>query len=114
MKSFLVQPFHQRVHLATEVEECVTKYNKHCGQLEKMTVKELQKCRGMAIHLDESKPLFMIYVPHDVSHGTLFHECLHMTHFIMQFSSAPITLESTEIQAYMMENIAENIRKKLK
>ena len=114
MKSFLVQPFHQRVHITTTVEECVAKYNKHCGELEKMTLKEMAKCRGMAVHLDETKPLFMIYVPQDVPHGTLYHECLHMAHFIMHYSSAPISMDSTETQAYMMENIAENVRKKLK
>lgn len=114
MKSFLVQPFHQRVYITTVIGECLAKYNRNCGELEKLTLKEMVGCRGMAMHLDEVKPLFMIYVTKDVSHGTLYHECLHMAHFIMHYSSAPISLDSTEIQAYMMENIAENIRKKLK
>jgi len=114
LKSFLVQPFHQRVHITTEVGEFVSKYNKCCGDTDKMTIKEMDNCRGMAAHLDEGKPLFMIFVPQDVPHGTLYHECLHMAHYIMHYSSAPISMDSTETQAYMMENIADNIRKKLK
>lgn len=114
MKSFLVQPFHQRVHLTTEVGEFIAKYNRYCVESEKMTEKELESCVGMAIHLDEGKPLFMLYIPLTVSCGTLFHEALHMAHFIMHYASAPVSMESTETQAYLMENIASSIRKKLK
>lgn len=114
MKSFLVQPFHQRVHVATRPAEFIAKYNRHCTESEKMHLKELHQCRGMAAHLDEGKPLFILYLPENVSCGTLFHECLHMTHFIMDYASAPISMESTETQAYLMESIAATVRKKLK
>lgn len=114
MKSFLVQPFHQRVYLTSDVTEFVSKYNKHCVESEKVTPRELASCLGMAVHLDEDKPLFMLYLPELVSCGTLFHEALHMAHFIMHYSSAPVSIESTETQAYLMENIVSSIRKKRK
>tara|TARA_B110000908_G_scaffold154880_1_gene192594 strand:+ start:333 stop:677 length:345 start_codon:yes stop_codon:yes gene_type:complete len=113
LKSFLVQPFHQRVHVTTASGEFIAKYNRHCTESEKIQIKELDQCRGMAVHLDEGKPLFMLYLPGDVSCGTLFHECLHMAHFIMDYASAPVSLESTETQAYLMENIAATVRKKI-
>ena len=116
MKSFLVQPFHQRVYVTAGSQEFQRKYNSYAPETERMELKELEDCRGMAVHLTKkNKPaLFMLYLAYDYDDSTLFHECLHLAHFVMEYASAPISLESTETQAYLMEHIAATTRKKLK
>ena len=116
MKSFLVQPFHQRVYVTTDPHKFKNKYNSYAIETDRMELKELADCRGMAVHLTKkNKPaLFMLYLADEYEDSTLFHECLHLAHFVMEYASAPISVESTETQAYLMEYIAATTRKKLK
>jgi hypothetical protein len=115
MKSFLIQPFHQRIHLTTIPGEFRRKYNAHAPENGLMELSEFEECRGMAAHLvKKGKPaLFMLYLSHDYDEGTLYHESLHLAHFVMDYASAPISMESTETQAYLMEHIAATARNKL-
>lgn len=116
MKSFLVQPFHQRVYVSQDPAAFSSKVNKYAPADEQMEAKELDDCRGMAVHLckDGKVALFMLYLRNDYDDTTLFHECLHLAHYMMDYCSAPISMESTELQAYLMEHIAATTRKKLK
>lgn len=116
MKSFLIQPFHQRVHVTADPQEFQRKYNTYASETERMELKELEDCRGMATHLlkKDKAALFMLYLEPNHDDSTLFHECLHMAHFVMDYVCAPISMESTETQAYLMESIVANVRKKLK
>jgi hypothetical protein len=115
LKSFKVQPFGQRVYVSREPSRVVSRYNNHAAAEDKCTLEELAGCRGMAIHLEpkgKSKVLFLLYL-RGWDPTTLFHESLHMAHFLMEYCSAPINMESTEMQAYLMEHIADNAAKKL-
>lgn len=114
MKSFMVQPFSQRVYVTKDKKQFSSRYNRNIGNGEKMTITELESCAGMAVHLErkEKAALFMMYMRDDCPY-TLFHESLHMAHFIMHYCDAPINLESTETQAYLLEHIAKMTHKKL-
>ena len=114
MKSFMVQPFAQRVSCTKDKKQFASRYNRNVGDGEKLTIAELDTCSGMAVYLDkrDKPPLFMIFLSTDCTF-TLFHESLHMTHFIMSYCDAPINIESTETQAYLLEYIAKQGRLKL-
>lgn len=81
-----------------------------------MGLSDMDNIRGMAAHLEEEgKPvLFMLYLTVGCDASTLYHEALHMAHYVMAFSGAPISLDSSEMQAYLMEHIAESAQKKMK
>ena len=122
MKSFKVQPFSQRIYVSQNASQTVTRYNNHAGCDEKTSEEELHGCRGIAFHLaptGKSLALFLLYLPADWNHSnfadisTLFHEALHLTHFVMDYCSLPLALESTEAQAYLMEHIADMVQRKL-
>ena len=115
MKSFLVQPFCQRIYVTDDPQAFVRKYNRHAPDDARMTVSELNTCVGMAAHLDSptNSPVFIIYLRADSDDATLYHEALHMTHYVMDYSGAPLSIESTETQAYLMTYIADITRKKL-
>lgn len=122
MKSFKVQPFAQRIYVSQDSHQTVTRYNNHAGCDEKTSLGELSGCRGMAFHLmpkGKSPALFLLYLPDDWSRNTfvdistLFHEALHLTHFVMDYCALPLGLESTEAQAYLMEHIADMVQRKL-
>ena len=87
MKSFLVQPFHQRIHISQNAKAFRSKFNKYAPIDEHMDDKELEDCRGMAVHLtkDGKQALFMLFLRHDYDDSTLSHEELHLAHFIMNY-----------------------------
>lgn len=98
--------------MTSDAKEYVSWFNKFTPDREKIDAKEMDKCGGMAAYLDdrETHPFFAIYMAPGWETTTLFHEALHMAHFIMEHCSAPINLESTETQAYLMEHIVEKVQ----
>ena len=116
MKSFVVQPFAQKIGVTSDPKEFLAWWNKYNENADKMDFKQLARCQGMAAALDERPklPQYVIYLPVDYTITTVFHEALHMAHFIMERCMAPINAESTETQAYLMEHIAEKAVEKLK
>ncbi len=122
MKSFIVQPWNQRVYVSSDPARVIARYNRHSDAEEKMTLDELENCRGMAIHLQpkgKCKTLFLLFLSpswdptHFADLQTLHHEALHMGHFLMEYCGQPINMDSTETQAYLMEHIAERARRKM-
>lgn len=116
MKSFTAQPFGFRVHVTSCPKEFTTRHNLYAPPYAHMKPEEAARCAGMADHqVREKSPhaLFLMYLPEGFSMSTLFHESLHMAHYIMEYAGSPIDLESTETQAYLMEYIAESALKKL-
>lgn len=116
MRSFTVQPFDKKVYLTSDPAEFTRRYNLYAST-EPMTESELKGCRGMAAHVvrDDKAPhaLFLLYLPQDYDVSTVFHEALHMAHFLMDYTGMPIDMESTELQAYTMEYIAGQVFKRL-
>ena len=122
MKSFKVEPWGQRVYVSSDSKKVMARYNNHAACVEKETAEDFLDCRGCAYYLPakgRNKVLFMYYVSPSWSPlvwddlSTLFHEALHMAHYLMEYCGAPINLDSTETQAYLMEHIALMARKKL-
>lgn len=116
MKSFRVPPFNVRVYVTSEPEEFVKRHNLYASSDDAMDEGELTGCLGMAAHQVRAKAphaLFLLYLPPDCTAGTLFHEALHLTHFLMEYHGMPIDMESTELQAYTMEYVAAQAARKL-
>jgi hypothetical protein len=115
MKSFLSQPFCQRIYLTLDPLAFTRRYNRYAADDEKMLITELEDCVGMAAHLEAKgkSPLFMMYLQSDCDDATLYHESLHLAHYLMDFSGAPISMDSTETQAYLMTHIAAMAKEKL-
>jgi len=67
-------------------------------------------CKGMAAHVFRKRKaphaLFIMYVAPDAPPSVVYHEALHLTHMLMDYTGMPIDYESTETQAYTMEHIA--------
>ena len=103
----MVQPFGQRVYVTADAKAFVRAYNRISEVA--MELDEADRCDGMAVRGEK----FLIYVRPGADHSTYYHEALHMAHFIMEHCAQDINLESTETQAYLMEHIAESVRKKL-
>jgi hypothetical protein len=116
MKSFLIQPFGARIGITSKPSEFAAWWNKYAVAKDKMDLKFLDKCRGMAATIDDRPvaPLFVLYMPVGYELTTAFHEALHMAHFLMDYFDSPINLESTDLQAYLMEHIVEKILEKVK
>lgn len=116
MKSFIVQPFAQKIGVTSDPKAFIEWWNKYNANVDKMDLKELGRCQGMAAALDDRPklPQYVIYMPVDFTVTAVFHEALHMAHFVMERCMAPINAESTETQAYLMEHIAEKVMEKLK
>ena len=129
MKSFLIEPWGQRVYVSSDPKRTMSRYNKHpsCAGEDQTSLEELLENRGMAMHFEgkgQNKPLFLFWLAPDQqlpqltakeweAISTVFHEALHMAHYLMDYCGAPINMDSTETQAYLMEHIAEMVRKKL-
>lgn len=116
MKSFIVLPFRVRMGVTSSAKEFVNWWNKYCAAKDKLDQSYIERCAGMAGVLDDrpQSPLFVMYLAPEYSESILFHESLHMAHFIMDYSESPINLDSTEVQAHLMEHIAAKVTEKLK
>lgn len=116
MKSFLVQPFGQRVYVTADGGEFLARYNREKRKHKKaMKPTELDGTNGMAVSIKTQHGIryFALYIKDPKTLSTIFHESLHMTHFLMKHAGMPICPSSTELQAYTMEAIAEQTWKKL-
>ena len=114
MKSFMMQPFDKRVYITQCPVEFANRYSLY--DTEVMLPEELNACQGMAGHVVRNKApnaLFIIYLAQGTPPSVLWHESLHMTHFLMDYCGMPIDMESTELQAYTMECIAMMAAKRL-
>ena len=112
MKSFVVPPWGQRVHVTDNLARFVSRYNRHAT--DNFTQSDYGGAVGLAVKVDTAKgPLFMLYLSRGCCAGTLHHEALHMAHFIMEYAGAGISIETTETQAYTMEYIAQQAGTKL-
>lgn len=49
----------------------------------------------------------------DKSRRVVIHECVHAAHHIMDFRGIPISMDNTEIQAYLVDFLCERIFKHL-
>ena len=128
MKTFIVHPFEQVLGVTTDIKEFLQHEEKYIELMLEMGLvdhgfiqseeKDVKNCLGMTIYFEYGKKPFVKFVvyiaPHKVKDVSLrFHESLHAAHYIMQHCRQPIDFDSTEIQAYMMEYISENIKKLL-
>lgn len=116
MKSFTVQPFGQRIHVTADAAEFVRRHNRHAPEAERTTLQEIAGCAGMASHFEVhgDDAVFLLYMREDYDADTLYHESLHLAHFVMHFCNVPISVESTETQAYLMGDIATRAAEKIK
>lgn len=115
MKSFTVQPFGVQVGLTSDPAEFVRWYNKYEPPANRMDIEEMTGVRGMAAHSEDrpKDPKFVLFVAPDHDTATLYHEALHIVHYVMEFHGMPINLESSDTQAHLMEYIVAMAEKKL-
>jgi len=126
VKTFVVQPFDQKVGVTTNWEEFLKHDQDYALVLHKKKLiddehdpveeKDLVHCLGMTGYWkyqprDEIK--FLIYIKNKKDTSLIFHESLHAAHYVMEHCAQPIDMDSTEVQAYLMEFIASNVMRLL-
>ena len=58
---------------------------------------------------DKSTHWFALIIPKKANIVTIAHECSHMADFIMDVHGVPISLDNTEIKAYLMAQIMQDV-----
>jgi len=122
MKTFIAQPFEQKVGVTTKWQEFLKHDQDYALVLHKKKLidddhqpveeKDLVHCLGMTgywKYRPREEIKFLIYIKNKRDISLIFHESLHAAHYIMEHCGQPIDFESTEIQAYLMESIAGNV-----
>lgn len=116
MKTFTVHPFLVNVGVTSDKAEFINWYNSDLGEDDSvLTLDFLKSVHGMAADFPKrkKKPRYAIYMDVKAPEGTIWHESLHMVHHVLEYVHQPIDYGSTELQAYLMEYIAAEVRKLL-
>jgi hypothetical protein len=96
----LVNPFQAQVAIFRDLKK-LEKYHRKVLHIE---VNFDRSARGMAseqVDKDGSR-WWSLYLPGDTSLGTVVHECSHIVDFLMDAHGVPLTVENTEIRAYLL------------
>ena len=108
MKHIVIEPFGTVVHV------CLSKKD-----LKKNFGKDLDHwvdAEGYAAELtsDSGNKLLLIYLPNGYNEEVLWHECLHMTHFIMKYHGIDVdeSVSSSETQCYLQAHIVDQVKRK--
>lgn len=107
--AFDVLPFRAQVALFHDLEEMARYYEKVLG-IHDHGFHE-RTSNGMASkHADkEGVHWFSLYLPKAAAAGTIVHECSHVVDFVLDHHGVPLNAENTEIRAYMLERLFEDV-----
>ena len=109
-KMIKVDIYHSRVLLVTKVSELkyIIKHNKDSiTSKEAVELIELwDNSIGFVYHFDNGRMLMCLK---DTSIGIICHESVHLAHFIMDKVQIPISIENTEVEAYLVELIFNQV-----
>ena len=76
----------------------------------------LEGSYGMVMPLkDENGVEFtFVYLEDEADNFTIWHEALHIVHFMLDARGIPLTVENTEVQAYLQETVVKVLQKEIK
>jgi len=113
-KMIKVDIYHSMVLLVTKMSELkyIVKHNKDSiTSSEAIDLIEVwDNSIGFVYHLDNGRMLMCLK---DTSIGIVCHESVHLAHFIMNDVNIPISLDNTEVEAYLVEMIFDQVVKLL-
>ena len=103
-----VQPYGLPLFVTTNPEEFQEIYTRLTGEANE----HLSGSLGLAVVLkstDDGGDCFMMLLPEKSDEEVTWHECLHMTHFFMQYCGILVdsSMASSESQAYLQGHIVE-------
>jgi len=107
----LIEPYYFPLFVAVGEEELM-KLSKKIPTLKASFEGKLETSLGLTIRFNDG---CLIYLNEDegLEEGTIFHEALHATHFLMDSRGIPIALETTEVAAYTQGHIVEIVLKQV-
>lgn len=103
----IIEAFPFRVQIA--VSDCHRKLRKHYKKLgtPKPDVdRNINGCAGWESDKNGVRYWFL-YVAPDSRNGTVIHECSHLVDFIFEKCGVPPGTESTEVRAYLHQDLVE-------
>ena len=104
-----VYPFKARVAVFKDFEERCRYYEEVIGIADHGF--RDRPANAMASEHEDSTgaPWWSMYLPDDTSVPTIVHECSHIVDFLMDAHGVPVNVENTEIRAYMLADLFEEV-----
>lgn len=110
MKYIVIEPFQYVMYLTLGEEDFTKTVSKKnlghfpvagsCG-----LVMPLEDINGVAFCL--------VYLEDEADEGTLWHEALHVVHFMLEARGVPLTVANTEVQTYLQEYVVKLFKKEI-
>lgn len=99
----MVHPFRAQVAVFSDNEARCWYFENHLGISDHGM--DERASYGMASqHQDDSGVSWhSMHLPEDAGIGTVVHECSHIVDYLMDAHGVPISIDNTEIRAYMLE-----------
>ena len=111
LKPLIIEPYQHTMYLClgeSELKALETKFGFNSGI-------GLGNSLGAVVHMgDESGNSFnVMYLGMDLDDSTVYHECLHLTHFMLDRVGVPINMENTELLCYTQEHVVRLVMKEI-
>jgi len=105
--SINIPVFHWRVIVAIGLKDLDKVFKKY--KLPANVKKRMSLNAGYCWNISKHETSTILIYSHDTDINVIVHECTHAVHFLMKDLGIPVDIENTELQAYLIAHLTEEI-----
>ena len=106
---FDVLPFKAKVALFHDLDEMVRYHEKTLGIADHGLLDVASDGLATIQRAADGTCYFSLFLPAGTGAGTIVHECSHAVDLLLDHHGVPLTVDNTEVRAYMLERLFEDV-----